>query len=83
MGRKSYPPEMRDRVVRMVFEHRDEYDSQWAAIVSISSWQFIATLACANTLAAASKALSFLFVPPSVAFAACRPSREISSTIRR
>jgi|SRR5439155_7129701 len=35
MGRKSYPPELRERVVRMVFEHREEYDSQWAAIISI------------------------------------------------
>jgi transposase len=35
MARKSYPPELRDRVVRMVFEHRDEYDSQWAAILAI------------------------------------------------
>jgi transposase len=31
-----YPVEMRERAVRMVFEHQDEYDSQWAAITSIS-----------------------------------------------
>lgn len=34
---KRYSPEVRARAVRLVFEHRDEYSSQWAAIVSISS----------------------------------------------
>lgn len=33
---KRYSPEVRERAVRMVFEHEDEYDSEWAAIVSIS-----------------------------------------------
>jgi transposase len=32
-----YPQEMRERAVRMVFEHQDEYDSQWAAISSIAT----------------------------------------------
>ena len=37
MGRKSpYPREVRERAVRMVFEHRGEYASQWAAICSIA-----------------------------------------------
>ena len=31
-----YPAEVRERAVRMVFEHEREYDSQWAAISSIS-----------------------------------------------
>ena len=31
-----YPQEVRERAVRMVFEHRDEYPSQWAAIASIA-----------------------------------------------
>jgi transposase len=31
-----YPPEVRERAVRMVFEHQDEYPSQWKAIESIS-----------------------------------------------
>ena len=31
-----YAPEVRDRAVRMVLEHRDEYPSQWAAIRSIA-----------------------------------------------
>ena len=31
-----YAPEVRERAVRLVFEHRDEYDSEWAAIRSIS-----------------------------------------------
>src|SRR5215210_6270551 len=31
-----YPAEVRERAVRMVFEHRHEYESQWAAIVSIA-----------------------------------------------
>ena len=32
-----YPQEMRERAVRMVVEHRDEYPTEWAAIASISS----------------------------------------------
>src|ERR1700738_501072 len=35
-GRPPYPPEMRERAVRMVFEHQGEYRSQWKAIASIS-----------------------------------------------
>ena len=31
-----YPAEVRERATRMVFERRAEYESQWAAIVSIS-----------------------------------------------
>jgi len=31
-----YPAEMRERGVRLVFEHRDEYPSQWKAIESIA-----------------------------------------------
>ena len=33
---KRYSPEVRERAVRMVMEHRDEYDSQWAAMRSIA-----------------------------------------------
>ena len=33
---KRYPPELRDRAVRMVLEHQHEYPSQWAAITSIA-----------------------------------------------
>jgi transposase len=37
MGRRApYPREVRERAVKMVFEHRGEYPSQWAAIRSIS-----------------------------------------------
>jgi len=32
-----FSPEVRERAVRMVFDHEGEYDSQWSAIVSISS----------------------------------------------
>ena len=32
-----YSPEVRERVVRMVFEHQREYPSQWQAVVSIAS----------------------------------------------
>jgi transposase len=31
-----FSPEVRERAVRMVFEHRGEYESQWAAVVSIA-----------------------------------------------
>ena len=38
MGRASrYSPEVRERAVRMVFEHQREYDSQWRAMASIAS----------------------------------------------
>jgi transposase len=33
---RRYPPEIRERAVRLVFEHQDEYPSQWAAIRSIA-----------------------------------------------
>jgi transposase len=32
-----YSPEVRERAVRMVVEHLDEYSSEWAAITSVSS----------------------------------------------
>jgi transposase len=31
-----YSPEVRERAVRMVFEHQGEHESQWAAIGSIA-----------------------------------------------
>ena len=31
-----YSPEVRERAVRMVFEHAGEYESQWAAMGSIA-----------------------------------------------
>jgi transposase len=31
-----YPVELRERAIRMVFEHQDEYPSQWKAICSIA-----------------------------------------------
>lgn len=35
--RTRYSPEVRERAVRMVFDHGNEYASQWAAIVSIAT----------------------------------------------
>ena len=32
-----YSPELRERAVRMVFDHESEYPSQWQAVVSIAS----------------------------------------------
>jgi transposase len=32
-----YPLEVRERAVRLVVEHREEYPSEWAAICSIAS----------------------------------------------
>jgi transposase len=36
-SRPPYPAEVRERAVRMVFDHQDEYPSQWKAIESISA----------------------------------------------
>lgn len=33
----KYSPEVRERAVRMVFEHTPEHSSQWAAITSIAA----------------------------------------------
>jgi len=33
----KYSPEVRERAVRMVFDHADRYPSQWAAITSIAA----------------------------------------------
>jgi len=35
-GTRRYPPEIRERAVRLVFEHEHEYPSQWKAICSIA-----------------------------------------------
>ena len=32
----QYPPELRERAMRLVREHRDEHPSEWAAIQSIA-----------------------------------------------
>ena len=34
---KKYSPEIRERAVRLVREHRSEYDSEWAAMESIAA----------------------------------------------
>jgi transposase len=34
---KRYPVEVRERAVRLVLEHRSEYETKWAAIVSVAS----------------------------------------------
>ena len=34
--RSRYPQEVRERAVRMVFEHQGDHPSQWAAITSIA-----------------------------------------------
>ena len=35
-GTRRYPPEIRERAVKLVFEHEHEYPSQWKAICSIA-----------------------------------------------
>ena len=41
--RGRYPTELRERAVRMVIDHRDEYDSEWAAMRSIAEMLGIGT----------------------------------------
>ena len=36
MRKSKFSPEVRERAVRMVFEHRNEHPSQWACIESIA-----------------------------------------------
>ncbi len=33
---KRYPAELRERAVRLVLEHRGEYETEWAAILSVA-----------------------------------------------
>jgi len=35
-GQQHYPPELRERAVRMVAEVAPNYDSQWAAITAVA-----------------------------------------------
>jgi transposase len=36
MGHSKYPPELRERALRMLADHRGEYPSEWAAMRSIA-----------------------------------------------
>ena len=36
MGKSKYSPEVKERAVRMVWDHTGDHDSEWAAIQSIA-----------------------------------------------
>ena len=36
-GNTRYSPEVRERAVRMLLEHRQDYSSEWAAMTSVAS----------------------------------------------
>lgn len=40
---RKYPPELRERAVRMVAEVRDQYESEWAAIGAVADLLGIGT----------------------------------------
>ena len=42
---KKFSAEVPERAVRMVFEHQDEYESQWAAMNSMAAALTIARMA--------------------------------------
>ena len=37
MRASKFSPEVRERAVKMVLEHRGEYESEWAAIMSVAA----------------------------------------------
>ena len=37
MGQQKYPPELRERALRMLEEHRTEYSHEWTAMKSIAT----------------------------------------------
>ncbi|GGN94073.1 hypothetical protein GCM10011610_56650 [Nocardia rhizosphaerihabitans] len=43
MSSRKYPPELRERAVRMVAEVRDQYESEWAAIGAVAELLGIGT----------------------------------------
>lgn len=44
MSSKKYPPELRERAVRMVAEVRDQYESEWAAIDAVADLLGVGTV---------------------------------------
>lgn len=40
---KGYSPEVRERAVRLVFEHQGEHDSQWVSRSDKTRWEACST----------------------------------------
>lgn len=84
MSRPSeFSPEVRERAVRMVFEHRGEYPTEWAAISSIASKVGCSPETLRNWVRQAERDAGMRSVPTSDELAELRELRREVTELRR